>query len=363
MASAATLIALGTAGPAAAHGGDDGHGGHGKNPAPPLASIQDAVDAAQPGDTIHIPPGTYRESVTIHEDGISLRGDKVVIVPPATPEPTPCDDDDVARVSGICIIDDVVFSDDAPPVVNDAVRGVSIRGVTVQGFSGDGLVALGTEDLSVRDSRFEDNRGYGAASFVTHRTTFEDNVSVGNDEAGFYVGDSPDSRADVRGNYSAGNEFGFFFRNASNGEARGNVAEGNCFGVLILAGAPGPATDWLIRDNKVIANNKECPARPAEGIPALSGAGIVLFGAQDVHVRDNKVRGHSSDPAFESVAQGGIVALPGFPGPEGAPGIEPSGTVEDNKVRDNTPFDLVAGGTVLFEDNRCDTSNPPGRCD
>ena len=321
VASAATLIALGTAGPAAAHGGDDRDGGHGKNPAPPLVSIQAAVDAAQPGDTVHIPPGTYRESVTIREDGISLRGDKVVIVPPATPEPTPCDDDNVARVSGICITDDVVFSDDAPPVVNDAVRGVSIRGVTVQGFSGDGLVALGTEDLSVRDSRFEDNGGYGAASFVTHRTTFKDNVSVGNAEAGFYVGDSPDSRAD---------EFGFFFRNASNGEARGNVAEGNCFGMLVLAGAPGPATDWLIRDNKVIANNKEYPAvlNPDTGevdIPPLSGAGIVLFGAEDVHVRDNKVRGHTSDPAFGSIAQGGIVALTGSPRPGPTSGRAPAG--------------------------------------
>lgn len=366
--SAAALMAIGVAGPAAAHGGQDGHGG-GK-PAPPPFSIQAAVDAALPGATVHIPPGKYYESVTIRKDGISLRGYDVVIKPPATPVPTPCDGEDEARVSGICIIGDITFpeapegSPPPPPVIGEAVRGVSVRGVTVQGFSGDGLIGLNTEDLTVRDNKFKKNLGYGAASFITHKTTFKNNASVGNAEAGFYVGDSPDSRADVRGNYSAGNELGFFFRNASNGKAQGNVAEGNCIGMLLLAdaGDPGPVVGWKVRDNKVVANNKECPPNTAEDIPPLSGAGIVLSGAQGIQVRDNTVRDHNS--GFPSgFPQGGIVVVSGFAG------TAPSAVVEDNRLRGNQPADLfwdgteTAPGAVDFDDNRCRTSIPEGLCD
>ena len=37
-------------------------------------SIQDAVNAASPGDTIRIMPGTYSETVYIDKDGIRLIG-------------------------------------------------------------------------------------------------------------------------------------------------------------------------------------------------------------------------------------------------------------------------------------------------
>src|SRR5262249_22517916 len=37
-------------------------------------SIQSAVDAARPGDTIEVEPGTYRESVLVDVDRVTLRG-------------------------------------------------------------------------------------------------------------------------------------------------------------------------------------------------------------------------------------------------------------------------------------------------
>jgi hypothetical protein len=37
------------------------------------------VDAAQPGDTIVVLPGRYREAVCVMTDGIDLRGDGAVI--------------------------------------------------------------------------------------------------------------------------------------------------------------------------------------------------------------------------------------------------------------------------------------------
>src|SRR6266542_2474934 len=55
-------------------------------PAPALAggdrvirvttTIQAAVDAAMPGDTVLVPPGTYRESVLIDKSDLTLRGSR-----------------------------------------------------------------------------------------------------------------------------------------------------------------------------------------------------------------------------------------------------------------------------------------------
>jgi hypothetical protein len=349
VASVAAVTTISLAGPAVAHDGGDGD-----------FDIQEAVDEAEPGDTVDIPSGTYEQNVTITTDGISLRGHDVVLRPGNAPEPTECDYGDEARISGICIFGEVVFPPEDDPTgeieVVDAVEDVTIHGITVEGFTGDGLVGLGTEELSVHDGTFRDNDGYGAASFATHGVTFHDNAAVGNDEAGFYIGDSPDAQADVRGNYSKDNEIGLFFRHASNGDAKHNVAEENCIGLLVLADAPGPATDWTIRDNEVNENNRVC--EPVEDIPPLSGAGIVLSGASDIEVRDNEVKDNDSDA--ESAFEGGIVALVGFGG------TEPSGiTVEGNRATGNDPYDLDLAAAADYEadDNRCDTSNPDGLCD
>lgn len=37
-------------------------------------SIQAAVDEANPGDTIFVPPGTYRETVRVSKDNITILG-------------------------------------------------------------------------------------------------------------------------------------------------------------------------------------------------------------------------------------------------------------------------------------------------
>src|SRR5687768_2321904 len=37
-------------------------------------SIQAAVDAANPGDTVRVPPGTYRENVLVTKDNITIEG-------------------------------------------------------------------------------------------------------------------------------------------------------------------------------------------------------------------------------------------------------------------------------------------------
>jgi Right handed beta helix region len=324
-------------------------------------NIQQAVNRADPGDTIRIPSGTYRQTVTIRKDGIKLVGRKVVIKPPANARPTPCDrlfGGPSSPASGICILGDVDVNSPTP-VATDRVRNVSIKGITVVDAPVHGLIGIGTRNLKVTHSTFKSNGGYGAASFVTVRTTFAHNKAVGNVEAGFYVGDSPNAKAKVYGNYSRGNLFGYFFRNASHGTAKHNVAKGNCLGMLVLADAPGPATDWTITRNKVIRNNKLC-IDPEAGNEAISGAGIVMAGARDFTVSRNRVAFHRStaSAAQPSLVEGGILVVRLF-GP-----TAPSGDVVKNRLYKNRP-DVVwdRTGQVRFKANKCGTSRPRFICD
>src|SRR5919112_6621241 len=67
----------------------------------PGESIQKAVNAADPGDTIVV-RALHREDVAIRKDGIKLRGDDAVIKPPAKAD-SPC------APEAICILGDMNF--------------------------------------------------------------------------------------------------------------------------------------------------------------------------------------------------------------------------------------------------------------
>src|SRR5919202_1906774 len=99
---AAIAVALALAGAAPAHAA---------TVVGPGDSIQAAVDAARPGETILV-SGTHRENVAIQTGGVSLRGRNAVLLPPATPSPHACFDpaEPNEAVHGICVIGDVDFA-------------------------------------------------------------------------------------------------------------------------------------------------------------------------------------------------------------------------------------------------------------
>ena len=100
----------------------------------PGQSIQKAIKAADPGDTIVVRGGIHRQSVKGNKDGISLRGVDAVLKPPAKPTSSPS-----CGVSGFC-----VEADD-----------VSISGFTVRNFPDFGIVAFGA-----RNARFVANSAF-----------------------------------------------------------------------------------------------------------------------------------------------------------------------------------------------------------
>src|SRR5206468_10293783 len=123
----------------------------------PGDSIQAAVDAATPGDTITVDAGTYNQSVTIQKDGIKLRG---AGSGPGGTVLNPGDVGGICDFAGICVVSQ---SDD--PFV--PTKNVEISGFAVDGFPAFGIVAFGTENLRIHDNEATDNDEYGIARFAS----------------------------------------------------------------------------------------------------------------------------------------------------------------------------------------------------
>jgi hypothetical protein len=338
----------------------------------PGESIQAAVDDAQPGDTISLAAGTFRENVTITTDDLTLRGagagrKGTVLMPGATPTGSICSDPEATSVHGICIVGQVDPKTGDP--TGPPVRDVTIEGLTVEGFTGHGIFAFTGEDIAVQHVRARANKGYGIVGFVLSGVRYVDNVAIGNGEPGFYVGDSPDAQAVVIGNTAiqngiGGEGFGFLFRDASHGVVAHNKATRNCLGFIFLDSGfnPAPMADWTAEDNVATRNDGACPADPSspEGLPSFSGTGILIAGARGVTLRDNQAL--NNRPAVDSAFSGGIVVASG----KALGGGDPSDNlITRNLALHNRPADVVWDGTGTgnrFSRNQCATSKPAEVC-
>jgi hypothetical protein len=313
-------------------------------------SIQDAAKEASPGDEVIVHPGTYRESVSIKTNHLTLRGagDRRggSLIKPG--DDKRCDNGHI----GICILRHKSDSARVP------TRDIRITGFRVQGFRDFGIGAFGARDTLFRNNSFIADGEYGFAAFGSKRTSLFRNVAKGAEEAGFYIGDSAHSGAVLRGNRARRNhQFGFFFRDSSHGLARHNLAVQNCIGVILFnTGAPGGARHWRVSDNRLLRNNRQCP-----GNPPTSGTGIALVGAQANVIRSNSVKGNR--PTGSAFIPGGIVLISSAPfgGTDSA-----KNRIARNRAFRNRPNDILWDGNGednAFVHNRCGSSQPDGLCD
>src|SRR5215203_2919903 len=141
----------------------------------PGESIQKAIKAADPGDTIVV-RGIHHEDVAIRKDGIKLRGDDAVIEPPAKAD-SPC------APEPICILGDMNFQ--TGEITGPRVKDVSVSGFTIRGFQevGQGdFPGFSIDVLYARDTTVTGNRAIGNAGGGIGVTSFSINTTITNND-------------------------------------------------------------------------------------------------------------------------------------------------------------------------------------
>jgi parallel beta-helix repeat protein len=118
----------------------------------PGESIQKAVYAADPGDTIVV-RGVHREDLVIRKNGIKLRGEDAVIeVPPRAKADSPCSK--AFGPGAICLLGDVNVKTGKLTGQRQRVSDVSISGFTIRSFKATFIL----EGKFARNATFEGNR-------------------------------------------------------------------------------------------------------------------------------------------------------------------------------------------------------------
>jgi parallel beta-helix repeat protein len=163
----------------------------------PGESIQKAINAAHPGDTIVV-RGVHREDVVIRKDGIKLRGEDAVIeAPPKAKADSPCSKF-VGRPEAICVLGD--FNPETGEV-NKRVSDVSVSGFTFRGFKIAGTLGndayvidvFAARNATVVGNRIKGNVAGGIGCGNSVNTTIAKNHIVGGpktDAEGITVGSS-----------------------------------------------------------------------------------------------------------------------------------------------------------------------------
>ncbi|MEV6840202.1 right-handed parallel beta-helix repeat-containing protein [Streptomyces sp. NPDC051133] len=339
----------------------------------PGESIQKAVNAARPGDTVVVLAGTYHESVTVKTPEVTLRGvgPGTVIKPTAkqlaaaaasTASATKKSAPGARKASvscaeggnGVCVVG----------AKNKALKDVTVSDLTVSGFPRTGLWSMGTDRLTVRRVTAVDNGQWGIAQEHSTRGLFQHNVARGSGDAGLFLANNvkaEEGARDTRGTVIEGNDLeanriGITVRRLRNLSVTRNYLTGNCAGVFVIGDENKPKGGALtVSENRVVRNNKYCAK--TDRLPFLQGSGIVLTGVEKTLVTRNVVTGHSG----KSPMSGGIVLFKSFVGASGE-----RNRVTGNSLAANSPADLVNQETAksgnTFDHNTCRASKPAGLC-
>jgi parallel beta-helix repeat protein len=251
-------------------------------PAPGLArtvrvkageAIQAAVDAARPGDTIEVEPGTYRESVLVDIDGITLRG---------------------LQVGGQRAV--LEGDGERTDAVIASGHRFAIEGFAVRNYTSNGITVHGATGVVFRDLQVENTGLYGVYPVECRDVLVERVLVTGARDAAIYVGQSRDIV--VRDNEVRGNVTGIEIENSTNALVEGNHAHDNTGGILVFLLPNNPSkvgSDTRVVRNRVVGNNHANFGDPGSIVSQVPvGSGIFIMAADRTEVADNEIRDNDS---------------------------------------------------------------------
>ncbi len=291
------------------------------------ATIQSAVDAANPGDLVLIAEGTYNEQVIVETEDLVIRGvdrNEVVL------------DGEDELFDGFLVVADGVAIENLT-VAHYRQNGVIFTGEV--GYSADGVDGEGEplERYRVSYVTAINNGTYGVYAFASRGGLIEHTYASGSPDSGFYIGQCKPCDVVLDDVTAELNSIGYYGTNASGGVfVINSVFRNNRLGMTpnsqvieLLA----PQEGAVLAGNLVLDNDD--PSAPAiDG--GFFGGGVAVGGGLENQIVRNRVEGHD---AFGI----GLVPLDGF-------------VARDNRVVGNV---LSDNGIDIVVDT---DSDPAGNC-
>ncbi|MDO8212912.1 right-handed parallel beta-helix repeat-containing protein [Conexibacter sp. CPCC 206217] len=263
-------------------------GARGPNCSP---TIQAAVDKTLPGDTVKVPAGTYGESVTIsghRHDAIKLIGS------PSNPRKTVIDVGSLNR------------NQRQNAVMINSADGVTVKGFYGRNYLGNGFFAVNVTGYTFTKLVAGYGGTYGIYAFHSKGGTISDSEAFYNNDAGYYIGETPKQSKPIRSTVTNvrawGNQLGFSGTNMRYTTITKSQWYNNGLGIVpnaLDSEKFPPAEDNVIVDNDVFWNNfnyfRGAPFEVRGGAKGLAypvGSGILLYGSQNTTIEGNRVWGH-----------------------------------------------------------------------
>ena len=239
----------------------------------PGESIQAAVDAARPGDTIEVHAGVYSETVLFDIDEVTLRG-----VP---------DGDKRPLLEGKGELSDAIIG---------SGRGLTIEGFDLANFTANGVMLNLSQELTLRDLNATNTGLYGLYPVESIGVRVEGCTVTGARDAGIYVGQCKD--VVVRDCVATGNVTGIEIENCVDALVLNNHVSNNAGGLLVFLlpnNSSKVSRGCLLRGNVVTENNHENFADEGAMVGNVpSGTGVLILGADDVEVTSNIITGNKT---------------------------------------------------------------------
>jgi hypothetical protein len=236
------------------------------------ATIQAAVNAAQPGDLILVSPGVYHETVDVQVENLTIRGldrNQVIL------------DGEFEFDNGIRVL---------------GAGGVVLENMTAMNYTINGFFWTGVDGY--RGSYLNATRigYYGLYAFDSVNGQFDHSYASGMTDAGFYIGQCFPCFAVMTDVIAEYNGIGFSGTNAS-GEIYiiNSRFNNNRVGIVPNSGSYElcyPQRDLVIAGNRVYSNNQDDTPAINDAILAMSN-GIVIAGGIGDTVVNNRVWDHA----------------------------------------------------------------------
>jgi parallel beta-helix repeat protein len=362
---AAALITLGAILIAASGCSDSDGGGSSAITVNPGESIQAAVDAAEPGQTVLVKPGNYTET---HDGATAVRVTKPLkLIADSTP------DDPVRILPGGNQRQGILVEPESPG--DPDVDGIEIKGFTVEGFRNNGIWLRHVTNFTIEGNTSINNLENGIWPTLSTNGEVRDNVSYGSLDSALWVEAAENVR--VINNELHTSPTGLEVTVSNDIHMEGNVVYNNVVGIGLYppmsAGLPPsnwppqPFRNWTVVDNHVFDNNLPNPVTGGSVGNLPPGGGVLVLGVDTVTVENNLIE---NNDFFGIAMTDYCVAVAGTSiSCELIPPIVPDSAPENNKFIGNTlagngsnppsgPFeDLGADILALGGSNNCSSDN------